>query len=550
MKTKPETRRLETERFLKALDPTAASWTFQTFDDDDKRDDQNLVRVLNGTLAKHWSTLVRLNKRGAGIFVTVNETDLKGRTEKNIIRVRALFCDLDGAPLEPVLANGKPPHIVTATSPGRWHTYWRVTDFPLAQFTDTQKALSELYGGDPKVSDLPRVMRLPGFLHCKGKPFLSHIVSTNDAAPYKSADFPQAQPKNYFTEYARITGSSDQTNEWRQLNSEALGNLSAWAPKLFPEARPYRGGYRVTSKMLKRELQEDLSLMPGGIKDFGVHDMGDKREGKRTPIDIVMEWGKKDFNSAVDWLREALRKDEESQNPEPKLSTLPLQWHGDAPPQPPKWMIRNRLPETGAGLLIGQWGMLKTFAMLDISVHVMLGWDWTGEPVYRRAGVLCLAQEGGESIAARLAAITKHKIKSEKRLPFAWSNSCPKLLGKEDPLPLLLNTAKLVHERFMQEHNLPLGLIWIDTMSSSAGWEDESDNAEAARVMGTLRSLSRQTGAVVAGVDHLGKNIEAGARGASSKEANSDFLFAMLGKKDLSGQISDTRLALRKVREG
>jgi hypothetical protein len=43
-----------------------------------------------------------LNREGAGVFVTVNETDLKGRTAKNITSVRAVFVDLDGAPLEPV----------------------------------------------------------------------------------------------------------------------------------------------------------------------------------------------------------------------------------------------------------------------------------------------------------------------------------------------------------------------------------------------------------------------------------------------------------------
>jgi hypothetical protein len=188
--------------------------------------------------------------------------------------------------------------------------------------------------------------------------------------------------------------------------------------------------------------------------------------------------------------------------------------------------------------------------MLDISAHVMMGWDWTGEPVYRRAGVLCFAQEGGESIAGRLAAITKHKIKSDKRLPFAWANSCPKLLDKVDPLPVLVSTAKAAHERFMKEHKLPLGLIWIETMSTASGWTDESDSAEAAQVLNTLRELSKQTGAVVAGVDHLGKNIDAGARGSSTKEGNADFVLALLGQKDLSGQISNMRLALRKIREG
>jgi hypothetical protein len=121
--------RNEAERFLAALDPDATFFTFQTFDDDKERRDKKLARVLHGTLAKHWDALVRLNEQGAGIFVTVNETDGKGRKTENIVKIRALYVDLDGAPLEPVLANGRPPHIVTETSPGRWHVFWRVATF-------------------------------------------------------------------------------------------------------------------------------------------------------------------------------------------------------------------------------------------------------------------------------------------------------------------------------------------------------------------------------------------------------------------------------------
>ena len=51
-----------------------------------------------------------------------------------------------------------------------------------------------------------------------------------------------------------------------------------------------RNNYRVSSAKLGRENEEDLSFHPDGIKDFGVHDLNDPREGKRTPIDIVMEY--------------------------------------------------------------------------------------------------------------------------------------------------------------------------------------------------------------------------------------------------------------------
>src|SRR5262245_46580112 len=114
------------ERFLSALDPNTDTFTFQTFDDNPERRKQRqkqresdpLAKVLNGTLARHWDTLAKLNEQGAGVYVTVNETDLKGRTANNIRRVRACFVDLDGAPLPetPHVA----PHIITETSLGRW----------------------------------------------------------------------------------------------------------------------------------------------------------------------------------------------------------------------------------------------------------------------------------------------------------------------------------------------------------------------------------------------------------------------------------------------
>lgn len=53
-----------------------------------------------------------LQQRGAGAFVMVDEGgDGKGRYASNVTRVRAHFVDLDGAPIEPVLAAVR-PHIV------------------------------------------------------------------------------------------------------------------------------------------------------------------------------------------------------------------------------------------------------------------------------------------------------------------------------------------------------------------------------------------------------------------------------------------------------
>ncbi len=86
-----------------------------------------------------------------------------------------------------------------------------------------------------------------------------------------------------------------------RVNEAALAGLGAWVPVLFPSAREYRdGGFRVSSADLHRSLEEDLSIVPDGIVDFGVADMGDERMGKRTPIDLVLEWAPAMFDDPLD----------------------------------------------------------------------------------------------------------------------------------------------------------------------------------------------------------------------------------------------------------
>lgn len=76
-----------------------------------------------------------------------------------------------------------------------------------------------------------------------------------------------------------------------RVNDAAMQSMDTWVPDLFPTARPYHGGYRVTQADLGRNhLEEDLSILPTGIKDFGVADQGDAKQGGRTPVDLVLEW--------------------------------------------------------------------------------------------------------------------------------------------------------------------------------------------------------------------------------------------------------------------
>ena len=176
------------QNFLDAIDDSG-KFCFQTFDDDKDQGRKHLVRQFHGSLAEYGQELIALQKQGAGVFITVNETDGKGRCSKNIVRVRSVFVDLDGAPLDPVLGAPLEPHIVVETSPGRYHAYWLIDNLPLERFTDVQTDLLKRFSGDEKVKDLPRVMRLPGFLHLKEAPQPVKVITSSGTMAYDAEEF-------------------------------------------------------------------------------------------------------------------------------------------------------------------------------------------------------------------------------------------------------------------------------------------------------------------------------------------------------------------------
>lgn len=177
-----------TSAFLDALGGPSSPFTFQTFEDSASKS-PGLARIFHGTLEQHASTLAKLNAQGAGIFVTISLTDLQGRKSHNVVALRALFIDVDG----PAPATYPLPPSILCTSGGGPHAYWLLSPGqPLNEFSPAQKQLATFYGSDPKVHDLPRVMRLPGFWHLKGPPTL--VTCTLAPNRYTIAEVLAAHP--------------------------------------------------------------------------------------------------------------------------------------------------------------------------------------------------------------------------------------------------------------------------------------------------------------------------------------------------------------------
>ena len=150
------------------------------------------VRRLSGTPTEVFDSLEDLNQAGYDIFVTINETDGKDIKGANVTRVRALFADFDGSPLSNLDRIPLKPSFTVNTSPGKHHAYWLIDDCPLDQFKPVQQKLAQILDSDPAVCDLGRIMRVPGFYHLKGDPFVVTIDCPEQVNRYSFADMKNA----------------------------------------------------------------------------------------------------------------------------------------------------------------------------------------------------------------------------------------------------------------------------------------------------------------------------------------------------------------------
>jgi len=227
-------------------------------------------------------------------------------------------------------------------------------------------------------------------------------------------------------------------------------------------------------------------------------------------------------------------------------------FHAAADPAPTPWLIKGILPETGAGLISGQWGTYKTTAALDIAVSVMTGQSFADRfAIKRRGGVCYLALEGAGGLASRLTAIARARGCAEA-LPFLYRRDCPALTAP-DALQRLSAMMADAASALRTKFDVSVVLVFVDTVVTAAGYSrsgDDNDAAVAQRLMSVLAGLSQLTGALVVGLDHFGKISETGTRGSSAKEGAADVVLALLADRETGGSVSNTRLAVRKLRDG
>lgn len=152
-----------------------------------------LETTLSG-LSGLMDTLKKHNEQSRGIYFVVN---FGGHEDSDITRINAQFMECDELSLDEQLqqieAFPLEPSFIVRTRKSL-HTYWLIKNGDVAAFRRVQKRLAARFHGDRTCVNESRVLRLPGFDHCKEEPLAVECIHYHPELRYTQAELEQHLP--------------------------------------------------------------------------------------------------------------------------------------------------------------------------------------------------------------------------------------------------------------------------------------------------------------------------------------------------------------------
>ena len=539
---KPNT--AEAERFLHILDPDADKFVFQVIKERGKGGE---AKTLFGTIAEMLPILTRYNNDGWAVYVTINSSRNGRRTEPDINRVRAVFADLDGVPLNVISKAKEPPHIVVESSPGKYHAYWLTDGLSLTDFKAVQRRIVADMGADAACCDLPRVLRLPGYWHLKNKPFMTHIIDAEEhVLPLSGNVILKIFPPIYedavggggfaevdthgFQAHIDSIGHHDDGLGIHQPITRAVGayfsqyGRDAPIPALKAFIRSavdratIRPGYPQSSlDKVKSNFYLDTSIR-GAIKKFSGNE-------EPPPIGDVIppQIGPQDAPGGAD------------EPTVPRFAMAPIDM--SAALEPVEWVIDGHVEKGTNVLLWGKWDTLKTFLLIDWLLCVHTNTRWAQNQV-KSGWVALICGEGYRGIARRIMAwAIKNKI--DPALCDIVISNMPAAITDASGVMDVYEQIKAETER----RGEPPALVGIDTVSQNFGPGDENSNTDMARFVSHVNTyITREFDTSCVFIHHPGKDAERGPRGGGALTANTDADYQLTRKGEDSVLLVPRRM--------
>lgn len=346
-------------------------------------------------------------------------------------------------------------------------------------------------------------------------------------ARYKAQNKP-AQPLSAHAAPAQPRAQEGHSGGFfRAVNEAALADLDAWVPALLPAAQKQAtGAWRVASRDLGRSFEEDLSIHPDGIQDFGP-------ERSATALDLVTQYGGHEAKAAAIWLCEMMRIDPASLGwtekasppasrviiPKPKRSSrfFPASSWGDTEPPPREWLVEGLIPRGTVTSLYGDGGTGKSLLALQAAVDVATGGCWIGKPTASGRSLFISAEDDKDELHRRVRDVANSCFLGVKDL----ANLHLRSLAGEDALLATLSPgggidpSDLFEEIDKYATETAPDLIVLDTLADLFPG-NENDRGQARQFIGLLRGLAIRRNSAVLLLAHpslSGMNSGTGAGG-------------------------------------
>lgn len=176
-----------------------------------------------------------------------------------------------------------------------------------------------------------------------------------------------------------------------------------------------------------------------------------------------------------------------------------------------KWLVKGFLPKANLGVLFGESGSGKSFAMLDLSAAICRGLEfWNGHRV-AKGRVLYVVAEGVSGFRQRIKA-------------YCHQQAIPRI-GMDviyDITPNLTNVAQITDLISEIRQREPYDLIVMDTFAQVMSGADENNGMDVGIALAECKRIARRCDAMVLLVHHSGKDTSKGSRGHSSIKAACD----------------------------
>lgn len=211
--------------------------------------------------------LIAHNEANRGIFFVVNSG---GNSDRKINKINAQFFECDTLSLEKQLENISKfplePSIIVQTKKSL-HVYFLIKNGKVEKFRDIQKKLAKHFNGDGSCINESRVMRVPGFYHCKEEPVRVKCIKFNPNLFYTQEDLERelsysesefiVNDDNYIRLESYISNYHSDLQESTLLNKE---NISEDYRKSISEKKS-EGRNNKSKEQVLYESEENLHSM-------------------------------------------------------------------------------------------------------------------------------------------------------------------------------------------------------------------------------------------------------------------------------------------------